>query len=328
MKVAVALAAYAALLATGGAWLLRRARWPERAPRLGIVAWQALSVSALASVVMAGAALTVPTVRVSADLADLLQACVMALRAQYSTRGGAAAGATGAALALVVLARAAYCVAGTIVQAVCGRARQREVLTLVGRADAGRDVVVVGHHRPAVYCLPGRHRRIVVTSGALDVLDDAQLAAVLAHERAHLAERHDLVLACAMGLARAFPRVRLFRVAEAETTRLVELLADDVACRRADRLTLAEALLDLAGSPARAAAMSAGGTTAALRVRRLMSPHQPIGPARAGLGSLTAAAVVTLPLLVFAGPAIAATQVDYCPPAGATMAMTDADTGP
>ncbi|WP_371644235.1 hypothetical protein [Streptomyces mirabilis] len=44
--------------------------------------WQVLGASALASAVLAGFALTVPTVRVSADLAPLLQASVMALTAQ------------------------------------------------------------------------------------------------------------------------------------------------------------------------------------------------------------------------------------------------------
>ncbi|MFE5372624.1 hypothetical protein [Streptomyces mirabilis] len=81
--------------------------WAERAPRLGIVVWQVLGASALASAVLAGFALTVPTVRVGADLAPLLQASVMALTAQYASPGGAAAGAV---LALVVLGRGAWCV--------------------------------------------------------------------------------------------------------------------------------------------------------------------------------------------------------------------------
>ncbi|MGW2609725.1 hypothetical protein ACWC4A_35705 [Streptomyces mirabilis] len=84
--------------------------WAERAPRLGIVVWQVLGASALASAVLAGFALTVPTVRVGADLAPLLQASVMALTAQYASPGGAAAGAAGAVLALAVLGRGTWCV--------------------------------------------------------------------------------------------------------------------------------------------------------------------------------------------------------------------------
>jgi hypothetical protein len=76
---------YAVLLCTLAPRLLRGASWAERAPRLGIVVWQVLGASALTSAVLAGLALTVPTVRVSADLAQLLQACVMALTAQYAS---------------------------------------------------------------------------------------------------------------------------------------------------------------------------------------------------------------------------------------------------
>jgi len=87
---------------------------------------------------------------------------------------------------------------------------------------------------------------------------------------ANLSQRHHLVLAWAAGLARAFPRVRLFGQARSESQRLVELLADDVAARSVDRLTLAEALLALAsGTPRQPVmALGAGGSTAAIRVRR------------------------------------------------------------
>lgn len=92
--------------------------------------------------------------------------------------------------------------------------------------------------RPAVYCLPGR-RRIVLTTGALARLDDGQLAPVLAHERAHLAERHHLVLRLAAALERAFPGARSFTVAAQQIGYLVEAAADDAATRRAPRLALA-----------------------------------------------------------------------------------------
>ncbi|OXY92411.1 M56 family metallopeptidase [Streptomyces diastatochromogenes] len=313
MIVAAVLFAYAVLLGTLAPRLLGRARWTERAPRLGIVAWQALGVSALASAVMAGLALTVPTVRVSADLAQLLQACVMALTAQYASPGGAAAGAAGAVLALAVLGRAAWCAGAAVLRIRRERQEHREVLDMVGRADPVRGVVVLDHDEPAAYCLPGRHRRTVITTGALRTLDDDRLDAVLAHERAHQAERHDAVLAWAQTLARAFPRVPLFRTAETEIARLVEMRADDVAAARSGRLTTAAALLVVAGGRAPAAAMAAGGSTAARRVHRLIEPHQPLGRVRIAAGSLAAAVVLALPLLVVGGPAAVATQLNYCP---------------
>lgn len=77
----------------------------------------------MGAAVLAGFALVVPTVEVSASLADLLRACVMALRVQYATPGGAAAGANGAVLALAVLARAAWCLAAALLGALRGRAQ-------------------------------------------------------------------------------------------------------------------------------------------------------------------------------------------------------------
>ncbi|MFC5034397.1 M56 family metallopeptidase [Streptomyces sp. DSM 41987] len=320
MSAALILLAYAALLAFAAPRLLARGDWTARAPRLGIIAWQAAAVSLLVSAVLAGLALVVPTVQVSADLANLFRACVMALRDQYATPGGAAAAAVGAVLALAVLARAAWCVAASLAGALRSRARHHGVLTMVGTPSVHLGAVVVDSDEPAVYCLPGRRRRIVVTTAALRLLDDQQLAAALAHERAHLDQRHDLVLAWSGGLARAFPRIRLFTRAHAETLRLVELLADDVAARSADRITLAEALLNLAGARTPAAALGAGGSTAAERVRRLIVPHHPLGRLRTALTFTGVAALLALPIIGLATPIATAAHLHYCPPSAVSAA--------
>jgi hypothetical protein len=54
---ALALLGYAALLLTAGAAALARARWADRAPRLAVAAWLALTGSAVVSVVLGGAAM-------------------------------------------------------------------------------------------------------------------------------------------------------------------------------------------------------------------------------------------------------------------------------
>ena len=66
MIIAFALLGYAFLLLWAGAGGLARARWPDRAPRLAVAAWLALTGSAVVSVTFGGLALVVPTVRVSA----------------------------------------------------------------------------------------------------------------------------------------------------------------------------------------------------------------------------------------------------------------------
>ncbi len=312
MIVAIALLGYACLLLTGGAGLLARARWPQRAPRLAIAAWLALIGSGVASVALGGLALVVPTVRVSSDLAVLLAACVMALRAQYAHPGGAALAGAGTVLALAVIARVTWCVAGTLVRAGLARRRHRRGLAVAGRHDARLGAVVVEHHEPAAWCLPGAGRPVVLTTAAVEALEDAQLAAVLAHERAHLRGRHHLLVSLTGALAVAFPRVPGFRRCREQVARLAEMCADDAASATAGRLTVAEALLNL-GARAPAAALGAGGCGTAERIRRLIAGPLPLGRARATAGMLTVAAVALLPVLLLAGPAVAAKGKNYCP---------------
>ncbi|MGH3329303.1 MAG: M56 family metallopeptidase, partial [Streptomycetales bacterium] len=261
---------YALLLGTVAAVALRRAQWPDRAPWLGIAAWQAVSASAVLAVVLGGATLVVPAVGFTTDVAALFEACQMALRAQYATPGGVVVSGLGAGVAVGVGARGIWCVTAALVTAGRQRRRQRDMLALIARRDEALDAVIVDHDLPVVYCLPGRGRQIVLTSAALASLDAEQLQAVLAHERAHLRGRHHLVLAAAAGLQRAFPWVPLFRHALEQITRLVEMLADDAAAHRCQRHTVAAALVTLAEGSAPAAALAAGGPTALARVRRLL----------------------------------------------------------
>ncbi len=312
MIAAAALLGYAALLLTAGPGALARARWPEGAPRLAIAAWFALTGSAVASVLAGGLALMVPTVRVSAHLAGLLAACVMALRSQYAHPGGAALTGAGAVLALAVLARVTWCAARALAQAAGARRRHRLRLSRVGRPDPRLGAVIVRHHEPAAYCLPGNGSRIVITTGALGALAEGQLRAVLAHERAHLRGRHHLLVTLAGAMHAAFPRVPAFRIAREQVARLAELRADDAASAAAHRLAVAGALLNLgAGVPA--AALGAAGTADAARVRRLIDGPAAIGRTRAAAVTSAVAAVVLVPLLLLAGPAASARGMNYCP---------------
>ncbi len=311
MIVALALLGYAALLLTAGPPALARATWPDAAPRLGIAAWFALTGSAVVSVAAGGLALMVPAVRVSGDLAGLLAACVMALRAQYAHPGGAALTGAGAVLALAVLGRVAWCIVRALVTAARARRRHRLRLSLVATPDPQLGAVIVSHHEPAAYCLPGPGCRIVLTTGALGALDEAQLRAVLAHERAHLRGRHHLLVTLAGALSAAFPRVPAFRISREQVSRLAELRADDAASAAAHRLAVAGALLSMsAGVPAAALGV---GTADAARVRRLIDGPAAITRTRAASVAFSAIAVALVPLLLLAGPAASARGMNYCP---------------
>jgi len=319
--VAVALLGYAGLLLSAGANLLARARWADRAPRLVVAAWLALTGSAVGSVALGGFALVVPTMRVSAGLSELLAACAMALRARYAHPGGAALAGTGAVLGLAVIARVAWCAAVALARAGLARRRHQRGLALAGRHDGRLGAVLVDHHLAAAWCLPGAGRQVVLTTAAAEALDDVQLAAVLAHERAHQRGHHHLLVSLAGSLAAAFPRVRAFRQGHEQVARLVELLADDAAAAASPRLKVAEALLALAApAPATAlaaAALGAGGSATAARIRRLIAAPAPLGRGRAAAGTLTVAALAVFPVLVLGGPAAAVMGMSYCPPAAA-----------
>ncbi|MFF7643880.1 M48 family metalloprotease [Streptomyces canus] len=327
MRVALLLLGYAAVLGVLGPLWLSRAPWLDRAPRLGIWAWHALTITVIVSVALAGLAVAVPTLPFSGNLAAMLQACVMALRAQYAVPGGAVVAASGTVLALVLVGRIGWCLAAALVRARRARSAHAAVLALVGRHRPDLGVTVLDDDRPAAYCLPGYGHRIVLTTGTLAALEPRALDGVIAHERAHIRQRHHLVLAYAEALERAAPRVVLFRTAASETRRLVELAADDEATARSGALTLAGALVEMASAGVPAGSLAASGGHVAGRVRRLLSPRRPLRRAVVWTGALVAGAVLAVPLVLAAEPAAAATGMNACPLTDAPVVATPFGSG-
>jgi Zn-dependent protease with chaperone function len=313
---ATGLLGYAALLLIL-APALARAKWPDRAPRLAIAVWLALAASAIASVMLAGLALLVAAPRVSHDIGWLLAICGWKLQAWYAHPGGTALEIGGAVVAGLLAARVAWCAMATLTATARAGRRHRLRLLLAGRPDRRLGALVVEHGEAAAYCMPGARQPVVLTTAALRLLDDNQLAAVLAHERAHQAGRHHLLVSLAAVPAAAFPRLPAFARARDEVARLAELAADDAAAARSPRLAVAEALLALGTAPERPAAqaagwaLGAGGSTAAARVRRLIAAPDPLGRAARTAGTLAVAALVALPLLLLSAPALGVFPVGY-----------------
>jgi hypothetical protein len=223
------------------------------------------------------------------------------------------AGAGGSGPAVILAVRLACLAAGlalltllcwvllaALAAALQARRRQRTLLTLLAHGDPKvPGALVVDYPSAAAYCLPGLRSRIVVSVGTLELLGRRELAAVLAHERAHLRERHDLVLLPFTALRRAFPRSATCTDAHHAVALLVEMLADDRALRGRPARELVSALVRFgtAGTcPAPAGALAAGEGEVAARVTRLLKPVQPL-PAVAILGiCLAAALLVTAPV--------------------------------
>ncbi|PRY39500.1 M56 family metallopeptidase [Umezawaea tangerina] len=126
------------------------------------------------------------------------------------------------------------------------------------RLHPDSDLVVTSDEAPIAYALPGAPGRVVVSTGMLAALDAVEQRVLLAHERAHLANRHHLFLAAAALAAAANPLLRPLRAAVAYT---VERWADETAAERvADRRSTARAV----GKAALATRRTAAGHPAAL----------------------------------------------------------------
>jgi Zn-dependent protease with chaperone function len=179
------------------------------------------------------------------------------------------------------------------------RRRHRDQVDVIGRTDDRMGVSVLDHPTPTAYCLPGRGHRIVLTRGALDALDSAQTAALLAHERAHLRARHDLVLEFFTVVHHAVPAPLRCEAALAETHLLVEALADRVALRRCGARPLAGALVAVGTGAAPAASLPAASDQARVRLLLIADAATP-RTGRAALLCTAALVVLTTPFLLVA----------------------------
>jgi Zn-dependent protease with chaperone function len=286
--------------------LLARSRWPLRAPRAAMVLWQAIALAAVLSAFSAGIAIASrllmpgPDGRPTATIVDAEGRLGWPLWAAYI-----------AVLALTVLVgvRLMVAVIRVAIATRRRRAHHRMVVDLVGVGhDAAlaqprartRDLRVLDVAQPLAYCLPGVRSRVVVSEGTLNTLNEAEVAAILTHERAHLRARHDLVLEAFTAVHAAFPRLVRSSNALSSVQLLVELLADDAAVRAAGRTPLARALVACASGRTPSGALAAGGPSMVLRVRRLSGRGNSLMLSAAAY--LAAAAVLVVPTVALAVP--------------------------
>jgi len=336
MITALALFGYAAAAAGCAPALLAPLTSRGVSARLGLAAWLAAMASAGASAAF-GAYLVIATAVANwAPFTAALcrsvagDACTPQVYRSELYEGGV----TALAVVVVLAAAAALWRYGRRVQRAQRQTRAHaETALLAGRALAdqvpaghaqGRraGTVVLDDPRPAAYCVAGRPAAIVVTSGALALLGGPQLAAVLAHERAHLAGRHHLLATVTRGLTAAFPGVPLFARGAAEIARLSEMAADDAAVRVEGCPALVTALLAIAtGAPVPgsgfaellpghggsgheavpAAGLAATACAVPARVERLLDPP---GRSAVAVSRLALAALSVLLLLLPAALAV------------------------
>lgn len=220
--------------------------------------------------------------------------------------------ATAGVTALVVLALPAVLLAGAAGRALwfVGQTQKMARLLLRHRLDIGEHlralagqaclegrVDVVHAHAPQAFVHGLWHPRVLITTAAIELLDEGELAAVLEHESHHVQRRDPLRLVlvhAAAGSLFLFPVVRdLARKLLVAT----ELEADRRAIDRGLRIPLASALTKFLSAPAAVAApgVSLSGDDD-LRLAQLLHPNgfafRPAPSVRSTLMTLGGAGVV------------------------------------
>ena len=265
--------------------LLAHSRWLLPVPRAGVLLWQSLALAASLAIVGCG----------------LLVASALGLHADAPVRTTAAVLVL--TLTAVILGRLLWSTGRVALDTRVRRRRHRHLVDLLGgRSGDQPHLRILDEAAPMAYCLPalGNHR-FVVSEGALACLDEPELSAVLAHERAHVRARHDLVLEGFAALQMAFPRGVSSEVPLHQAQVMVEMLADDAARSRVGAAPLARALVSLAGQCTPRGSMGAADRGLLVRLERLATPVQP-RRLRAAVTYASAILVVMAPTALLALP--------------------------
>lgn len=314
MIAAFILGSYAATVALYAPIALER-YWPaDRAARLTVLVLQILTCSFLIAAATSGLALALTLIDRLASIDPGVDACADQLPINDESPVGPLIGDLGLVVAAGLAARIVWCLLSTFGTAHLRRREHARALRIVATRDVERDILVLHHDDPACYCLPGRRGTVVVTSGALQRLSPAQLEAVLAHERAHLAGRHHMAVAFAVAVRRAIPGIRLLAYAERETRRLVELIADDAAARQSGASTVAAALavIGVGRVPGTALGISSRDLPPAVaRVARLAGADRELRGRAWALSVVATVAVAMVPILLAAVAVMTVTW--HCP---------------
>jgi Zn-dependent protease with chaperone function len=271
---------------------LARAHWPARDPVGALLVWQSIGLAGglalLGSGIVYGLAPLGPTLPsalgtaagmlAAGELPDLGLTHVLALLA-----------------ALALALRLVGVLVAVTARTLRARQRHRDLLDLLATPwPAVPHARVLDHPLPVAYCLPGLRSRLVVSAGVLDALDPPAVKAVLAHEQAHLRERHDLVVLPFVAWGATAPFVRGMVCAQVAVAALVEMRADDVASAAVTPKQLTGALRTVGGA-APAAALSSFTDALDRRLLRIVRPPSPLPAVVRVLVRLAAVGLVAVP---------------------------------
>ena len=160
-----------------------------------------------------------------------------------------------------------------VMVSVAGVVRVRTVLRSYRqlRHDRPGAVEIADHDQPFAFTLPGRGGHVVLSSGLIDMLDEAEQGVVLAHEQAHASHRHDRYLLTTQLAAALVP---ILRPLAGRLQFSLERWADEMAVTHCgDRAFVGRTLGKVAlGSVAPAGALGFAGLGVPARVAALLGP--------------------------------------------------------
>jgi Zn-dependent protease with chaperone function len=298
----------AALLAWPVPALLGRARWPARDPLAALISWQAIGLAGGLSIV--GALLVHGLAPWGHSLPEAAWHVVTGVPASGRVRGDHWVALT---LAGVLVVELLGVLALSWERTARTRRRHRELLEVVVRPAATvPEARLLDTPAPVAFCIPGARPLLVLSAGMVAELDDDQLAAVVAHERAHLREHHHLYLLPFLAWEAALPVLPAAGRAHAAVRTLVEMRADDVALAALPgpdpRRTLARAIVAAGahgGGGVPSGALAAGGSAVTARVRRLLGPPAPLSAAARAAVLAAAGLLLAVPTALLLLPAVA-----------------------
>jgi len=310
------LAALAVILAWPVPVVLSKARWPGRAPVAALVLWQAIALAGGLS--MIGAMLTWGLVPLGDNLLAGLRGLAGLVLDSPADHGLDPVHVFALSAALLLTVHLVFTLLLTYWRIRKQRNRHRDLLNLLSSPSAHSPAtLVINYPAPVAYCLPGGEGSVTVLSeGLLELLSPAELEAVMRHERAHLAQRHDLLLLAFAAWRTALPWLPTSQLAQRAVSELTEMLADDAALREARRETLIRAIAVVASGerPAGAADQPPAGLpgsaendalSTAHRLSRLLTPQPALSAAAQYLVALGAALLLSVPTVLLIAPGLA-----------------------
>jgi Zn-dependent protease with chaperone function len=284
------------LLAEPVSRALASAHWPVRDPVGALLVWQAIGLAG--GLALLGSGVVYGLVPFGPTLPAAVRGAVDALAAGQLPSGFGVTHALALLAAVALALRLVGVLVAVTVRTLRARRRHRDLLDLLGTPwPAVPGAHVLDHPVPVAYCLPGLRSRLVVSAGVLDALEPAAVRAVLAHERAHLRERHDLVVLPFVAWGATAPFVRGMVSAQLAVAALIEMRADDCAAAEVTRSQLTGALRTM-GRAAPAAALSSFTDALEHRLQRICTPPPPLPLAVKILVRVAAVALVAVPTAV------------------------------